>query len=190
MTSIKQFVSVHQNGLKKFLKFLPICIFGFIELFLKNRFFFIFIVLFFVVALFLEHRRYFFLIITTTLIFITLNTLAFDNLVSFKNVDLPFYQHPKQALINLFSPNSGEEVYPSQVQTMVSLLHSYNIETYNLSDHFMDDVETQQRIVGAAWPIKLEKTSPYLFIGNDEIQNFQGCAIIEQKEYVTLVNCR
>ena len=190
MISIKQFYSLHQNGLKKLFLFLPIFIFGLIEWQLNNRFFSVFIVLFFIVALFLEHRRYFVLIITTTLVFITFNTLTFENLTNFQKIELPFIQHPKQTIIELFSPNTGTGFFPNQIRIMSSLLQSNYIETYRLSDEFKNNDEIVQHIIGLAWPIKLEDTSPYILIGTDEIQNYKDCAIIKQKEDVILVDCQ
>jgi len=189
MNSIKQFLHLHQNGIKKALLFFPICVFGFIELFFENRFYFFFIIPFFFVILLLERRRYFFLIIITSLVFLIFNTITIDNLVIIKKVNLSFFQHPKQVLKNFFSPKSGLEGYPAEVKSMVSLLDTYNISSFQLSDKYNGDIEIQQRIVGAAWPIQMENTSPFIFIGADEIQNYQFCEIIEIKEDVALADC-
>lgn len=189
MNHIKNYYLLHRNGILIGLEIFLVCFFGFIEWQLNNRFYSFFIIGLFLITLVLKRRNYFVLIIVTTLVFIGFNTLAFDNLVSIKNVDLPAVQHPKQFLNNLFTPNSGQGVYPATVQSMVFLLDLNNIDSYQISSDLKDDVEIYQRIVGAAWPKKMDDTSPFILIGADEIQNFPDCMLVEQKEDVILVDC-
>mgnify|MGYP000986553611 FL=1 len=189
MNSLKQFLLLHKNKMITASKILLICLISLIAWQLENRFFSIFIIVFFIAALFLERRRYFILIVTTILIFITFNTLTFENLANIKKIDLPFIQHPKQYLIDLFSPDTGKGFFPTKILTMSSLIHSNGLETYQLSDELTQDTEILQRIVGEVWPIRLESSSLYYLIGIDEVQLYQHCAIIDQKEDVILVNC-
>jgi len=190
MNSTKHFFLLHKQGILVGLKIISVGTFGLLAWTHNSRFFAIFIILFFISTFFLNYRKIVFLIIITSSAFIIFNTFLLDNLVILKRVNVPFLQHPKSGIISLLSPDTGQYVFPPEVQVMSNLLLSNNINTYKLSDQLLNNIEIYQRIVGAAWPRKLENTSSNLFITSDEIQNYPDCVIIDQKENITLVECR
>ena len=188
-SSLKQFYLFHQNRINLIIKIILVGMFAFLAWQHENRFFALFIIFFFMVASFFQRRRYFVLIIAPIIIFILFNTLTLDALLILIKSDLPSIQHPKAELTNLFTPNSGQGVLPPQVLTMISLLKENNVENYKLAEKFSTDVVIYQRIVEGAWPIRLENNSSYTLLAADELNAYQDCVIIEEKEDVILVNC-
>lgn len=187
--SLKNFYLIHQTRINLILKIFLVVLFAFLAWQNENRFFAVFILFFFIISSLLKNQRYFILIIAPILVFILFNSLTLESLLILKNSDLPSIQHPKAQLSNLFMPNSGQEVLPANVLTMISLLKENNVESYKLSDKFSSDIVTYQRIVEGAWPIRLENTSTYTLLSVDELSLYKNCVIIEKKEDVILVNC-
>ena len=93
------------------------------------------------------------------------------------------------ALPAIFSPNTGQEILPAQVQQMLSLMRMYHVPDYQISNQMAQDITIRQRIVEAAWPIKNDPKSPYLFCFPEEIKNHPNCAVVDQREAVALVHC-
>jgi hypothetical protein len=188
-TSLKEFLNLRKHKLLIAVELLLVVVFVLIEWKLENRFFAIFLFVFFVSALFLQNRSYLNFIIPIILIFMVFNTLLVDCLILIKNVDAPVIQHPKSEINTLFEPNAGLEVLPIPVQNMLSMIKDTKIENYQLSPEFLQDAEIMQRIVEGAWPVKMEETSPYVFINTDEIDQYNNCSILADSEDLTLVDC-
>jgi hypothetical protein len=187
--SIRQYYLLYQKSIFTILKILLVGLFALIEWRLENRFFAIFIVLFYIVATIFQHLRYLDLITVITVIFYIINTSTLDSLTILKEITVPSVQHPKTVLTNLFTPDSGQEVLPIPVQNMLEMLHKHMLENYKLSPEFSINAEIMQRMVEAAWPIKLEMDSPFIFINTDETDQYQDCVIIDDSEDLTLVDC-
>ncbi|MCJ7702124.1 MAG: hypothetical protein MUO62_11105 [Anaerolineales bacterium] len=98
-------------------------------------------------------------------------------------------QHLKLSLSHIFSPNSGQEVLPVQVQQLLSLLQTHQISSYQLSNQLMQNPLIFQRTIESAWPTKMEGKSSYLLISFEEIKNYASCVQIDQREDVALVYC-
>lgn len=98
-------------------------------------------------------------------------------------------QHPKKPFRLIAEPNSGKEVLPHQVLKMLDMIEDKEIDDFQLSSKFEGDILIKQRIVESAWPIKLENESNYLFTYEEELEDYSGCSIIDQRESIYLVNC-
>ena len=98
-------------------------------------------------------------------------------------------QHLDSNLANIFSPNSGKEVLPDQVQQMLSLLQLHHILDYRLSKQIEQDSLLDQRIIESAWPIRMESKSLYLLCLIEEIKSNPTCVSIDQSEDVALEYC-
>jgi hypothetical protein len=187
--SLKQFHLKYQTRISMAIELFLVVLFAFLAWQNENRFFAIFLIFFFFISSYLKKQRYFTLIIVPILVFFLFNTLTLDALLILKNLDLPSIQHPKAELSNFFTPNSGQGVLPAKVLTMISILKENNIESYKISDKFSNDIVIYQRIVEGAWPIKLENTSSYTLISTEELNLYNGCKTIDEKEDVILVDC-
>jgi hypothetical protein len=187
--SLKRFYLLHQEKIKLIAGLVLVCLFAMIEWHFDNRFYAIFIICFYIIALFFRKKRYFDIIIPVILTFCIFNTLLPDCILLIKKTNVPSIQHPKGVLVNLFAPNTGLEVLPVPVQDMLRILKKTNKETYKLSPEISSDGEIMQRIVEAAWPRKLEETSPYIFINSDESDQYKLCEVVDDLEDLTLVDC-
>lgn len=186
---IKEFVVFNHKKIFLGLKIFLIGIIVFIEWKLNNRFFALFIVLFSLGSLFFYNRRYYVLIISTILVFLVFNTSTLNFLLMIKQADLPALQHPKGIINTIFTPNTGREVLPNQVQIMLSIIQELNITDYKLSPEITNNGEVVQRVVESSWPVKFEVTSSNTFITQNERLEFQNCMFIKQIEDVILVSC-
>jgi len=155
---------------------------------LGNKFYAIFIIVFFIILI--VFRPPFFMLIAASVLVIALfNTTALDTLMELRQSNLSAVQNPKLPLTNIFSPNSGQEVLPDQVQEMLSLLHTHHIASYQISKPLEQDLRIYQRIIEAAWPIKYDGTSPYLFISLNDVIINPNCDVIDQRKDVALEYC-
>lgn len=153
-----------------------------------NKFYAIFLVLYFVILLFLPYRSKVLFILPVLAVTIT----SAQVVISFgdiKNASLDAIQKPQTALENLFTPDSGQEFLPIQVQNMNSLLRVHNITTYQMSEQFNKDPLLYQRITELAWPTKMDKSSHYYFFSSSEKKQYSDCSIIDQREDVILAEC-
>lgn len=97
--------------------------------------------------------------------------------------------HPKRSFRLIAEPNSGKHVLPGQVIVMLDLINENEIINYRLSPAIEQDHLIHQRIVEASWPIKFERDSSFIFIYENEFNDFPGCSIKSQREGIYLVNC-
>jgi len=133
------------------------------------------------------------LLVVSVLVIVLFHTPTINTLAELKKSNLSTIQDFKLSLTNIFSPNSGQEVLPVQVRQMLSLLQTHHIASYQLSNQLDLNLLIKQRIVESAWPIKMDKRSPYLLGLVEEIKRtpiWRNCAVIDQREDVTLVYCR
>lgn len=94
------------------------------------------------------------------------------------------------SLTNIFQPNAGQEqVLPFPVQQMLSLMQTYHISSYQISNQMDRDPNIPQRIIESAWPRRMDRKSPYLFCLLEEIKSYPNCTVIDQREAVALVYC-
>ena len=91
-----------------------------------------------------------------------------------------------QADIN--TAQAGEDVLPSTVREMLTMLRGHGVERYQLSDSVARDPWGFQQIVASAWPRKLEKDAKARFVLNSE-PVMPGCVVIEKQRQVSLVHC-
>lgn len=73
-----------------------------------------------------------------------------------------FGQRRHSALRNLFIQNSGEEVLPSAVREMLTLLRRHDIQEFTLSPEISADDLLYQRIIESAYPRKAVPTASHL----------------------------
>ncbi|PKO02594.1 MAG: hypothetical protein CVU43_07190 [Chloroflexi bacterium HGW-Chloroflexi-5] len=187
--SINQFYTLHKQKITLILEFLLVLVFAYVEWRFKHRFYALFIIVFFVFTHIFKDRDHKDLIIPILIIFLIFNTLAFDSLLLFRRIDVPSIQHPKSYLKNLFTADTGLEVLPDSVQTMLTMMHAANIENYYLSPDYYGDGEIMQRIVESAWPIKLEESSQYIFISDQDNDLYQDCSFVANMKEINLVKC-
>lgn len=187
--SINQFYTLHKQKITLILELFLVLLFAYVEWRFKHRFYALFIIIFFVFTHIFNDRDHKDLIIPILIIFLIFNTLAFDSLLLFRRIDVPSIQHPKSYLKNLFTADTGLEVLPDSVQTMLTMMHAANIENYYLSPGYYGDGEIMQRIVESAWPIKLEESSQYIFITDKDNDLYQDCSIVANMKEINLVKC-
>ncbi len=166
---IERFYLLHKVKIILVLEIILVLLFAFTEWYFKHRFYAIFIIVFFVIVSFFPDRNYKDFVIPIIFVFLAFNSLIADNILLFRRIDVPSIQHPKNQLINLFSPNTGLEVLPDEVQTMISMMHTANIDNYYLAPDLYYNGELMQRVVEGAWPIKLEESSPFIFLPASEM---------------------
>jgi len=89
---------------------------------------------------------------------------------------------------DLNTAQAGEDVLPSTVREMLTMLRGHGVERYQLSDSVAHDAWGFQQIVASAWPRKLEKDAKARFVLNTE-PPIPGCVVIEKQRQVSLVHC-
>jgi len=155
---------------------------------LGNKFYGLFIIAFFLILV-IARPPSFLLLAVSVLVIVLFNTPTIDTLAQLRLSNLSAGRHPRPFLTRVFSPNSGKEVLPIQVQQMLSLMQEHQISNYQLSNQLDSDPLIKQRIIESAWPIKMDSTSPYLFSSLEETITNPTCVVIDQKEDVTLADC-
>ena len=155
---------------------------------LGNKIYCLFIIIFFLI-LALPRRQNLMLLTIPVLVIVLFNTPILDTGTELKQWNLNTVQNYKRTLINIFTPNSGQEVLPGQVRQMLSLLKSNHVISYRLSRQLHRDPLIMQRIVESAWPIKMDPASPYLLNLPDEPNNDPACTVIDHRKDVVLANC-
>ena len=95
----------------------------------------------------------------------------------------------EHSLSNIFSPNSGQDVLPFQVQQMLDLMETHQLNSYQLSDQIYLDPLVLQRITEGAWPIKIDAKSPNLLGTLSDIEADPACILVAQRESIALGYC-
>ena len=149
------------------------------------------LILFFIVlfsALLFKHRS--FLIIAVTIFLITITSVStLLSLINLKDIYTNSLKNPYQSFQNIFTPNTGTEILPSQVKQMLIMLEDNHLKDYQLSSELENDIYIMQRMVESAWPIKLENSSLNYFSSRKDLELYASCKILDQKEDVVLVYC-
>ena len=148
----------------------------------------IFIIAFFLISLLLP-KPSFTLVLVSVITYVFFSSVSITAFSQIKSTIIASIEHPKEPLENLFTPHTGLDVLPEQVQQMLGLIDDHNLTSYRLSPMVSEDYHTVQRIVESAWPIRMDEESPYIFTDPDEIQEYSACELVDQAEDVTLVNC-
>ena len=91
---------------------------------------------------------------------------------------------------NLTTPYSGEQILPSAVQEMLSLLRKHKLSSYHISRKIKADPLLHQRIVESAWPRRMSPDSHYQFIFISDPDHSRNCREVERRKEVVLVFCR
>ena len=89
---------------------------------------------------------------------------------------------------DLDTAQAGEDVLPSMVREMLTMLRGHGVARYQLSDSVARDGWRFQQMVASAWPSKLEKDAEARFVLNTE-PVMPGCVVIEKQRQVSLVHC-
>jgi phosphoglycerol transferase MdoB-like AlkP superfamily enzyme len=153
-----------------------------------HRAYSIFIIAFFLIS-FLLPKPSFALVLISVISYMFLSSVSLPALAEIRTTINNSVEHPKEPLENLFTPHTGLDVLPVQVQQMLGLIDDHNLTSYRLSPMVSADYHTVQRIVESAWPIRMDEESPYIFTDPDEVQKYSACELVDQAEDVTLVNC-
>jgi hypothetical protein len=156
---------------------------------LGNGLFGLFIVALLIITLIMPRPPYFAIIAATVLIIALFYTPTIDTWTVLKKSNLSTFQTPKLFLRNIFTANSGQEVLPVYVQQMLPLLQTHHVTSYQLSDQLSQDPLIKQRVIEAAWPIKMDRKSAYILILLKQINNNPACVVIDQREDVALEYC-
>jgi hypothetical protein len=155
---------------------------------LGNKLYVLFMIVFFFILS--RFRSPFFLLVAMSVLVIVLFTTSIpDTKNDLIRQDMDIIQDSKRFLFNIFTPNSGQEVLPAEVQQMLSLLRSNHVTSYRLSKQLTQDSLIRERIKESAWPIKRE-ASPYLLSLPKEIKNNPTCVVLDRTKDVVLAYCR
>jgi hypothetical protein len=173
---------------KKIISILLILSWGYAQYSVMNRFYAVFLTVFFFFQLFFRQRS--FLLLAVSILSITLfQTSTINTIEVLKEKNLGAVGNPKVLLRNVFSPDTGEEVLPDNVRKMLFLLRYHEISDYRLSSALAEDALIMQRITEAAWPIKREDSSLFVFKLVEEKNQNSDCVSINQREGIELVYC-
>ena len=129
------------------------------------------------------------LIIAPVLLIVLFRTPVLDTWIEIRKSNLDTFRSFKPSMSRLFTPNSGRDVLPKDVQQMLALLEENNLAEYRLSTMFEQDPLIHQRIVESAWPVKKDAMSPYLLSSVEEFKSMTSCVEVARKENVVLGYC-
>lgn len=141
------------------------------------------------IILSIPRLRSFALVSAFVLVIIFYKTPILDAWIEIRDTNLLTFQSFKPSIARLFTPNSGRDTLPDDVQQMLSLIQENNITEYRLAISFEQDPLTYQRIIKSAWPVKLESKSIYVLLPTSEIANLSGCIEVDRRKDVALVSC-
>lgn len=133
--------------------------------------------------------RNFTLIAFFALVILVFKMPTVDTLVDIKQANLSTYETFKTSLNTILTPNTGLEVLPKGVRQMLELIKVHSIPDYQLSESMVQDVLIHQRMIEAAWPVKQEKTSHYLFLFTNEKDSYPACKKIDRREDIIIAYC-
>ena len=93
--------------------------------------------------------------------------------------------------MKLDTPYSGENVLPTPVQEMLSLLRTHHLKDYRVSEPIRDAENglIYQRVVESAWPTRINPSSKNKFAFISESDVTTGCTEQERKKEIALVFC-
>ena len=188
-SKINSFYTLHKDKINQILKLFIVLVFAISEWIFKHQFYSIIIIGVFLVFLLLKKRSPYNILVPIILIVIALNSMAVDGLIFLRQTNVNVVKHPEVNLINLLQPNSGLEVLPESVQFMLYMLQNKKIDNFYLSPDILNNEEIKQRIVEAAWPIKMEENSLYIFTSVKETDLYNNCSFIDNSKDITLVYC-
>jgi len=173
---------------KRYVFLFLLFVLAWIELFWGNKVYGIFIIAFFIILLVFRPPS-FSIIAASALVIVFFTTPTIESLTELRNSNLNTISHPKQPLVNILSPNSGQEVLPLEVQEMLALLQTHNITSYRISEQMEQNLLIDQRIREAAWPIQFDTSSSYLFVSPHDLIIIPNCVVMDQREDVVLEYC-
>lgn len=141
------------------------------------------------IVLAIPRLRSFALISAFVLVIILFKTPILDTWIEIRETNLLTFQSFKPSIARLFTPNSGRDTLPHDVQQMLSLLQENNITEYRLEISFEQDPLTYQRIVESAWPARQEAKSIHVLLPTSEITKLNNCVELDRRKDVALVSC-
>lgn len=149
----------------------------------------IFLAIYVVFLVFSRPTKYGFLVISLTLV-IFFGSSVPEAIFRIKSNSIQFANHPEQFFTNLFTKNSGltAEVLDRDVLWMISIINQYDLKDYRISES-MENRDTHQSIVEAAWPIRMETNSRNVFIRIQDLGAYKSCVTTTQNEEYALVQC-
>jgi hypothetical protein len=158
------------------------------QFFVGNKIYGLFIIVFYLILV-MSRSPNFILVVIPVLVIVLFNTSTLDTGTQLKQWNLNTVQNYKRTLIHIFTPNSGWEVLPGQVQQMLSLLRSNHVTSYQLSPQLYQDPLIMERVVESAWPIKMDSASSYRLSLINETNDNLSCVVIDHTKEVTLAKC-
>lgn len=153
-----------------------------------NELYAAYIVLLYLILL-MPRPQNFALVAVSVLVIVLFKTPVLDAWIEIRDTNLRAFQSFKPSISRLFTPDSGREVLPSEVQQMLSLLQENKITGYRLANSIEQDPLISQRIVESAWPMKKEAASPYILYPIEEIADLTGCVEVAKGKDIALVRC-
>jgi hypothetical protein len=155
-----------------------------------NRFYAILILPFFLILAIIR-RPFYPLVAIAVIVIVLLNTPSLDSWTDAVRSNLTAVEHPGQTIRNLFFPNTGVQLaLPREAQQTLQMLTKHQLTSFTLSDKILQDQLVWQPIVESSWPIKMETSSPNLFILIEEVNDYPTCTIIDTEKEVALESCR
>jgi hypothetical protein len=151
-----------------------------------NELYSIFLVLLYSV-IFISRSKNFIIIAVAVLVIVFFKTPVLETWLVIRDSNHSTFDSFKPAMSKLFTPYSGREILPNDIEQMVSLLQANKITEYRVPSSF--SYETNMRITEAAWPIRKNDTSPYLIFRTKEDLDLTGCTKIDKRKDVSLVYC-
>ena len=117
------------------------------------------------------------------IIVVVFNTTSIATLETIILTNLKTVQNLENQITAVVSPNSGlPEVLPSVDWQMISLMQANHLTNYRLSNQILQN-PVEQHIIEAAWPIKIDNSSAYLFKENKETDTDSNCNIIIRRGF-------
>ncbi len=149
----------------------------------------IILLVFFLVYILRRQSNYIILILTLAAILFW-RTSTLDALHWMKNTTIESVNSPSTFYANLFTKNTGQtaEVLDKDVLWMLSIIHKYDLQDYQISQA-LENRDTHQSIVESAWPVKMETTSKNVFVRAVDIGAYANCTVIERTEDYALLQC-
>jgi cell division protein FtsW (lipid II flippase) len=136
----------------------------------------------------ISRSKNFIIIAVAVLVLVLFKTPILETWIEIRDTNQATFRALKPSISRLFTPNSGKDTLPTDIQQMVSLLQENKVTEYRVPSSF--SFETNMRITEAAWPIRKNDTSPYLIYRNEENLDLTGCTTIDKRKDVSLVYCR
>lgn len=126
---------------------------------------------------------------TAGVILLLLSPIA-DTINALRGYGIDFVNQKKYYLHDIFAPEAGQEVLPTQVREALSLLQQHNLKDYRLYKTLENDPLLHQRMVEAAWPARRDPLSRYVFVTVEEAGDLSPtCIELGRKEHVALYDC-